>query len=744
MRVIFINSIFPNPVETNSGIFVLRNLSFYPEDIELEVISPVPVGLAHRRGKKLKVPLQRTIILGSRELTVYHPRFVMLPRNLIRPWVPYIEYLCVLPLLKRLMRQGKIDLLHANFAMPDGIATRMLAKKLDIPYIITEHQGSLKELLAKRNLRQLFKSAYRDAFKVIAVSETTRKTILEADPALANLRVIPNGIDPSLFQPALPSKRISKLIYIGNLLEFKGVHVLLKALQLIVDPELKLSIVGDGPYSAKLKSLCTEYGIEKQVEFLGEKTPDEVALLLTNHDALVHPSFRESFGIVVLEALASGIPVVATCNGGSEYILKPEHGVLVPPRDAQALADGITELRQRHFDPQVLRDYVKDNYSIQNVVARTINEYPKAQKGKCICHLSSVHVRGDVRVFYKQCVSLAEDGYKVHLVVADGARHERKSGVIIHDIGDFTSRKKRFLIAPWKILHRARFIPADAYQIHDPELIPMAILLKYISGKPVVYDVHESYPRLFLHKEYLSPWQGKLISSGIRIVEKIAARCLDATITATESIAEQFSDAVVLNNYPLLSEWESVADNPERYASRNICYLGSISEERGVGQVVKALENVDCTFHLAGTYAIPEYREELVAMPGFKKVVEYGFVNRQEAAEMFSKCAIGVLLQNSNPNHLFSLATKIFEYMAAGLPILVSDQPEYWKLLDRAAVGLYIDPSDVSLIQNTLTEMLSDPERLAKMGAEGKRYVTQELSWEKEKEKYLRLYQELL
>lgn len=745
MRVIFINSIFPNPVEPNKGNFILKNIEYYPANIELEVIAPVPLGLALRRGKRLKVPFKRTVTLGSRELTIYHPRFVLLPRNLLRPLVPFIEYLCVLPLLKKLMRQKKIDLLHANFAMPDGIATRMLAKKLDIPYIITEHHGALKDILAGRRLRKQMLSAYRDAFKVIAVSEHTRKTILDAAPGLNNLRVIHNGIDPQLFQPAaLPSRSINKLIYIGSLVEPKGVHVLLKAIKLIQDPNIRLSIVGDGSYSVKLKSLCHEYGIESQVIFLGEKSPGEVAELLLHHDALVHPSFIESFGIVVLEALAAGIPVVATYNGGSEHILKPEHGILVAPRDAKALAEGIIELRQKHYDPILLRTYVVENYSIKNVVAQTLKEYPNPRHGKCICHLSSVHVRSDVRVFYKQCISLVEDGYKVHLVVADGRRHERKSGVIIHDIGDFESRKKRFFLAPWKIMQRARHIPADAYQIHDPELIPMAILLKYISGKPVVYDIHECYPEMFLHKEYLSPFAGKLLSFVIRKLERWAVRTLDASIAATGHIAEQFSSVPVVHNYPILSEWKDISSDQRRYHSRNICYIGNITRERGIGQIVKAIEHVDCKFHLAGSYEPKDFRDELAALAGFNKVIEYGYVNRGKAAEIFSECALGVVLFDRSPNHLYSLSTKMFEYMAAGLPILVSDLPANRKLLDKAVAGLYIDPIDISLIQDTLTELLSEPEKLAQMGTEGKRLVTQELSWEREKERYLRLYEELL
>lgn len=744
MRIVFINSIYPNPVEPAKGNFVLKNLMHYPAEIDLEVIAPVPFFLSWRRRKAKRVPFMRYETLGIRKMRVWHPRFLLMPRNFLRACVPSFEFCSVLPVLWFLNRRKSIDTLHANFCVPDGIATRKLGRTLKLPYLITEHQGHLAEIIANPYLKRKMITAYNQAHCVIVVSERLRKVLIPAGVKPNQITVIPNGIDTSLFLPCHKPCAIKKLISISYLVENKGIQVLLKALNLHKDKSLSLSIVGDGVYRHELEELCSELGFADRVKFLGEKNPDEVAKLLSEHDALVHPSFIESFGIVVVEAMASGLPVLATINGGSEDILTAQTGILVPARDAHALAEGIEKLINTSWDSGTISDYALQKYDIRKVVTETVRQYPSSTITRKVCHLSSVHIRSDVRVFYKQCLTLAKSGYKIHLVVADGIGDENRSGVRIHDLGSSGSRKLRMLKAPLQILFKALLIKADIYQIHDPELIPVACLLKALTRKPVIYDVHECYPEIFLHKEYLSAWQGTMLSRGIRILEKMAANYLDGIIAATEHIAEQFKEALVLHNYPLLREWENVPDNPQRYHNRQICYLGNITKERGLSQLVMALEHVDCTLHLAGYFEPASYGNELRALPGFDKVIEHGYVNRGQAAAIFAQCAMGVVLLDRKPNNLYSLSTKMFEYMASGLPILVSDLPANKELVDRTACGVYLNPSNIKNISRTIDEMLAQPELLAAMGAKGKRAVETEFFWESEAPAYLEFYQTIL
>jgi glycosyltransferase involved in cell wall biosynthesis len=332
----------------------------------------------------------------------------------------------------------------------------------------------------------------------------------------------------------------------------------------------------------------------------------------------------------------------------------------------------------------------------------------------------------------------------VHLIVADGKGNERRMGINIHEMGSFSNRKQRFLKAPLLILLKALTFKADIYQIHDPELLPIAFLLRLFTRKPVVYDIHECYPEMFLHKEYLTEGKGKLMSQFIKVMEHIAVKVLDQAIAATEHIAEQFKGVPIVHNYPILAEWEQISADSARYGSRNICYVGNITRERGIEQIVKAIEHVDCTFHLAGNYEPLEFRDCLRQLPGFSKVVEYGYVDRKQAAEIFSICAMGIVLFDRSPNHLYSLSTKMFEYLAAGLPIMVSDLPSNVKLLDSTDAGIYLDPIQVEDIADSLKRLLSEPDTLKNWGANGKELVFGNLSWESEKEIYLSIYEKLL
>jgi glycosyltransferase involved in cell wall biosynthesis len=380
MRILFINSIFPNPVEPNKGNFIVKNIAAYPAEAEVTVIAPVPLFLGFRRGKKsVSIPHQDTIRCNGRQVSVHRPRFILFPRNILRVFIPLLEYLFILPSTIHIYSSWRFDLIHANFASPDGIAATLISKKLKVPLIITEHQASLEQLLAIPYLRKQMLTAYKHASRVICVSERTKQIVLNANPRQPNLVVIPNGVDFSRFQLRTKQPKPERLIYIGYLIPHKGVHVLLSALAQLKESGItpELSIVGSGAYLAELKRHCQQLALNEQVSFLGEKNALQVAQLLSEHDAMVHPSFIESFGIVLVEAMASGLPVVTTYNGGAESIVTPETGIMVPINDATALARGIVQLYANwdSYQPEAIRAYAQSRFSISIVADKTIETY---------------------------------------------------------------------------------------------------------------------------------------------------------------------------------------------------------------------------------------------------------------------------------------------------------------------------------------------------------------------------------
>jgi len=376
MRVLFYNSIFPNAVEPTKGIFIIKNLASYPSEVDVRVLAPVPWGLERwRKQTGKKVPRYEELNLGQRKIIVYHPRFPLFPRNILRRFIPWWEYLCTLRTVQDIYCQWPFDMVHANFGSPDGIAAAFLTRRLHLPLIITEHQAKLAEFLTIPYLKRQYGFAYRTARKVICVSQYTASLITSTFRDVDNVKVISNGVDISRFHLREFRDYPAKLIYIGYLVQHKGIHVLLQSLALLkaegITPHL--SIVGDGEYRAELHKLVTVLKLNDQVSFMGEKTSTEVAEILPEHDLMVHPSFIESFGIVMVEALACGLPVLSTYNGGAEEIVNDNNGRLVAINNPGALADGIKEIfsNWQQFDPHQIRAQAQERFEI-HILSRSI------------------------------------------------------------------------------------------------------------------------------------------------------------------------------------------------------------------------------------------------------------------------------------------------------------------------------------------------------------------------------------
>src|SRR5690606_3458579 len=215
---------------------------------------------------------------------------------------------------------------------------------------------------------------------------------------------------------------------------------------------------------------------------------------------------------------------------------------------------------------------------------------PSIETGQAlrIAHLTSVHARYDVRIFLKECTSLARHGYAVRLYVADGKGDEVRNGVEIRDVGKRGGRFARMLFAPWALRAAVRRDGIQLAHFHDPEIIPAALALHW-QGVKVIYDAHEDVPRQILTKRWLPQGSHRVVARLFEWLEDFAARRFAAVVAATPHIAQRFHAAgartINVNNYPIaheLSVDRAPPTNRVLPTTPRICYVGGISEIRGI------------------------------------------------------------------------------------------------------------------------------------------------------------------
>jgi glycosyltransferase involved in cell wall biosynthesis len=364
-----------------------------------------------------------------------------------------------------------------------------------------------------------------------------------------------------------------------------------------------------------------------------------------------------------------------------------------------------------------------------------------------IVHLTSAHPRYDTRIFVKQCRSLAALGHTVTLVVADGLGDERIDGIGVVDVGRLPGRASRVLRTTRRVLEAARRLDADVYQLHDPELVPAGLRLKRL-GKTVIFDSHEDVPAQLLAKPYLNPLARRLLSAGYAACERHAYRRFDGLVAATPFIRERLRhlhpNTVDVNNYPLLQEFDGAPDWDAKVAE--VCYVGSISAIRGIRELVRACELLrsPARLSLVGSFAEPALEREVAQFPGWKRVDAHGHLGRAGVQAAMRRAVAGLVTLHPVVNYLDALPVKMFEYMAAGLPVIASRFPLWQEIIEGNQCGVCVDPGDPAAIAAAIDHFCLHPQAARRMGENGRRAVHARYNWRGEADKLAALYDGLL
>ncbi|WP_343073142.1 glycosyltransferase [Salicibibacter cibarius] len=366
---------------------------------------------------------------------------------------------------------------------------------------------------------------------------------------------------------------------------------------------------------------------------------------------------------------------------------------------------------------------------------------------KKVVHMTSVHHPFDTRIYHKECLSLRRAGYDVTLIAPET---DAESAIDIIPIKKYKNKFLRMAFSTYQVYKQAKKRQADYYHFHDPELLPVAWLLKK-NDNVVIYDIHEDYATSIMQKEYLPRPLRKLITKAYKRIENVFARDMDLCL-AEKYYQELYPSGKVILNYPLINEklMARTVDDTIEQLENKLLYTGNVDVDRGAyTQARLPLIDAEITVYFFGKCA-REVADNMYATAGDQKdrlIIEGidRYVPRETIDDQYMnrRWLAGIALFPPTEHYKRKELTKFFEYMSAGIPILCSNFPVWKAFIDRYQCGIAVDPQEGEAIQDALEYLRLYPEEAAKMGRNGQKAVQEELNWHKEEEKLLQWYDKI-
>lgn len=394
--IVVFSTLFPHPGQPNAGVFIRERMFRVGERLPIVVVAPLPWFPLQRSIRRFRPHFRPEAPAHEVQqgVEVYHPRFFSVP-GLFKSLDGFFMALGSRALMRRLRNGRGIAVLDAHFAYPDGYAASLLGRWLNIPYTITLRGTEVPHGRDPRKRRRML-AALQGAARVFSVAESLKRHVMSLGADGANIQVVGNGVDSAKFAPL--DRRAARaelnlpedarvLITVGGLVERKGFHRVIELLPALRRefPNLHYLIVGgagaEGDWGPRLKAQVAELGLQDVVHFLGAMPGEELRRPLSAANVFVLATRNEGWANVILEAMACGLPVVATDVGGNhEVVCREELGAIVPFGDAAALESALRDALRRPWNREAIMAYARDNDWSKRVTV-LVNEFTALGQG---------------------------------------------------------------------------------------------------------------------------------------------------------------------------------------------------------------------------------------------------------------------------------------------------------------------------------------------------------------------------
>lgn len=376
MRVLWVSDVFPHTGRPYKGAWMVDLGRALARHVEVVVLSPRYRFLWTPKGSFLEWYRGQPAVLDHGPVRALYPTAPAVPWGFIMALQSLSMAAAFLPAGRREHRRSPFDLIHGHFIIPGGFSAAWMARRLGLPLVVTGHGSDVNEFSHVSHLRRLFLWSCRQASFCTAVSRDLAGRLKTM--GFPKVSWIPNGCRFLGHTASEPVR--GRILFVGTLYEGKAPDVLLRAFVKVRReiPSATLDLVGEGPELERCRAESIRLGVVGSLRILGPLPHEGVLHLMREADVFCLPSRREGWPLVILEAMAAGLPIVGSDIGGiREIVHTGDLGILTPPGDEDTLARALVEALRRPWDRERIRAEAQ-KYSWDRIAEQYLEVYREA------------------------------------------------------------------------------------------------------------------------------------------------------------------------------------------------------------------------------------------------------------------------------------------------------------------------------------------------------------------------------